>query len=401
MNGNKTEVAPGVWRLRVFVGRNAKGNPVQHSKTIHAPGKNPKPGAGTRLADSELAKMVAEANRGSTATGKETVGDLLDEFIEFAEGRVESGDRSPTTLRKYRSIIETVLRPELGRLKLAKLTARDLDRLYTKLSVKGNKATTVRRVHALIAAALAQGVKWERVEQNVALKASPPAVHAVEVVAPSPDEVQRILEAAEAIEPTLADLLLLAALTGARRGELCALRWTDVDWQARTLSISKSVYETAGGGWAEKGTKTHQARKIGLDELGLEILRRHRASVDQLAGELGVTAAPDAFIFSRSPAGLEPIRPDVLSKFTKRVADKAGVSTHLHALRHFSATQAIAAGFDAVTVGARLGHADPSITLRVYSHAVEQRDRELAASLGRTLSLPGGKQPQGKGASGV
>jgi integrase len=98
--------------------------------------------------------------------------------------------------------------------------------------------------------------------------------------------------------------------------------------------------------------------------------------------------APDAFLFSRSPAGLEPIRPDVLSKFTKRVATKAGVDTHLHALRHFSATQAIAAGFDAVTVGARLGHADPSITLRVYSHVVEQRDRELAASLGRTLALP-------------
>ena len=78
----------------------------------------------------------------------------------------------------------------------------------------------------------------------------------------------------------------------------------------------------------------------------------------------------------------------MLSKFTRRVADKAAVDTHLHALRHFSATQAIAAGFDAVTVGARLGHADPSITLRVYSHAVEQRDRELAASLGRTLALP-------------
>jgi len=100
-----------------------------------------------------------------------------------------------------------------------------------------------------------------------------------------------------------------------------------------------------------------------------------------------VTVAPDAFIFSRSPAGTEPVRPGVVSKFTTRVATKAGVDTHLHALRHFSATQAIAAGFDAVTVGARLGHADPSITLRVYSHAVEQRDRELAASLGRILTL--------------
>ena len=156
-----------------------------------------------------------------------------------------------------------------------------------------------------------------------------------------------------------------------------------------------------GGGWAEKSTKSHATRRIGLDELGLAILRRHRAAVDELAEDLGVTVVPDAFIFSRSPAGSEPIRPGVVSKFTTRVAKTAGVDTHLHALRHFSATQAIAAGFDAVTVGARLGHADPSITLRVYSHAVAQRDRELAASLGRTLALPGGPSDTGSRSRGT
>ena len=390
VNGTKTEVAPGVWRLRVYVGRNAKGFPVQRSKTIRVGGKNPKPNAGVRVADRELANMIAEANRGNTATGAETVGYLLDQFMKHAA----SIGRSPTTLREYDRIADTVLRPELGKIKLAKLTARDLDRLYAKLTARGLKPTTVRRVHALIGAALHQAERWDLVDRNVAHRATPPPVHAAEVVAPSPDEVQRIIEVAEAIEPTLASLLLLAALTGARRGELCALRWSDVDWQAGTLHVARSVYETAGGGWAEKGTKTHQGRRIGLDELGVAILRRHRASVDELAVELDVTVAPDAFIFSRSPAGAEPIRPDVLSKFTRRVADKAGVDTHLHALRHFSATQGIAAGYDAVTVGARLGHADPSITLRVYSHAVEQRDRELAASLGRTLALPSAQPPR-------
>ena len=382
MKGTKTEIAPGVWRLRVYEGRKANGSPVQRSKTLHAP--ESKPGAGVRLADRELAKMIAEVSKGGTSAGDVTVGELLDQFLDHAKAR----DRSPTTLRKYRSIVETVLRPELGRIKLSKLTARDLDRLYAKLTAKGNKATTVRRVHALIGAALHQAERWDLVDRNVAPRATPPPVHAAEIVAPSPDEVQRILVAAEASEPALAAMLLLAALTGARRGELCALRWSDVDYKASTLSIARSVYETAGGGWAEKGTKTHQARRIGLDDLGLAILRRHRGQVDALAAELGATVAPDAFLFSRSPAGLEPIRPDVLTKFTIRVAKAAGVDTHLHALRHFSATQAIAAGFDAVTVSARLGHADPSITLRVYAHAIEGRDRELAASLGRTLALP-------------
>jgi integrase len=384
VKGTKTEVAPGVWRLRVYIGRDAKGNPVQRSKTIHTGDKNAKPGAGTRLADRELANMIAEANKGNTATGTETVSGLLDLFLDHKE----STGRSPETLRGYRQIADTVVRPELGKIKLSRLTARDLDRLYAKLRAKGNAPMTVRHVHTFIGTALHQAERWQLVDRNVARQATPPTVHPAEVVAPSPDEVRRVVEAAESTEPALASLLLLAALTGARRGELCALRWSDVDWDAGTLRIARSVYETAGGGWAEKGTKTHQSRRIGVDEFGLVILRRHRASVDQLADELGVTIAPDAFLFSRSPAGLEPIRPGVLSKFTRRVADRAGVDTHLHALRHFSATQAIAAGFDPVTVGARLGHADPSITLRVYSHAVEQRDRELAASLGKVLALP-------------
>jgi integrase len=382
MNGTKEEIAPGVWRLRVYIGRNAKGNPVQRSKTIHAP--EARAGAGIRIADRELSRMIAEASKGNKATGTETVNDLLDQFLDHAKSR----DRSPTTIRKYRSIADTVIRPELGRIKLSKLTARDLDHLYAKLTKKGNKGTTVRRVHALMSAALRQGEKWELVDRNVARNATPPDVRTVEVVAPSPDEVQRILEVAEATEPTLAAFLLLAALTGARRGELCSLRWSDADFEGRTLRIARSIYEVAGGGWAEKDTKTHQERTIGLDDVALAILSRHRASVDELASELELTVAPDAFMFSRSPAGLEPIRPDVVTKFTIRVAKAAGVDTHLHSLRHFSATQAIAMGYDAVTVGDRLGHADPSVTLRVYAHAIKQRDRELAASLGRTLALP-------------
>jgi integrase len=332
--------------------------------------------------------MVAKASRGRDATGNETVGILLDRFLEHA---VALG-RSPTTVREYRRIAEKVLEPELGKIRLDRLTALDLDRLYARLTAKGNKPSTVRRVHALIGAALHQAERWQLVDRNVSRNATPPPVHAAQITAPDPAEVQRIIAAAEEIEPTFAALLFLAALTGARRGELCALRWSDLDAEAGTLRIARSIYDKAGGGWGEKSTKTHGVRRIGLDELGLEVLRRHRQSVEQLAGTLDLELSLDAFMFSRSPAGLEPLRPDVLTKFTKRVAIQAGVDTHLHALRHFSATQAISAGFDPVTVAARLGHADSSITMRVYSHAVESRDRELAASLGKTLALPKGAQ---------
>jgi integrase len=376
-----TEIRPGVWRLKVYTGRHPNGSPIQQTKTVDS-GQN-KAGAGIRLAEAELAKMKTDVARGNSTNGSETFGELVGLWLDQGEGRL-----SPTTMREYRRIADKVVVPELGKIKLSKLSAKDLDRLYRKLEARDNEATTVRRVHALIGAALHQGEKWDLVDRNVARRASPPEIKQAQVKAPSAPEVQRILVAAEKTEPALAVLLLLAALTGARRGELCALRWTDVDLKAGTLTIARSVYETAGGGWDEKGTKSHQVRKIGLDALAVEALRRHRDATKALARELHLKIPHDAFLFSRSPVGSEPIRPDWLTKFTLRMAAQAKVDTHLHALRHFSATQAIAAGFDPVTVGGRLGHADPSITLRVYSHALEQRDRELATALGGMLSLP-------------
>jgi len=328
--------------------------------------------------------MVAGVSKGEVAIGAETLDDFLDRWLEH----LESIGRSPVYVRECRYKKDTLIKPDLGGLRLSRLTTRHIDALYSKLTKRGLKPRTVRTVHAILSSSLHQAEKWGVVDHSVARQATPPAVHAEQAAVPNPAEVRRILDVAEEVEPALAVLLLVAALTGARRGELCALRWSDLDLEARVLTIGRSVYETAGGGWAEKATKTHQARRVGLDSLGVTVLRKYRKDADKIATKLGLTIPADAFLFSRSPIGSEPYRPDHVSKFTARIAKAAGVETHLHALRHFSATQAIGAGFDARTVASRLGHADPSITLRVYSHAIEQRDQELATALGRTLAPP-------------
>jgi integrase len=388
MKGTKTEIRNGVYRLRVYVGRRANGSPIQITKTFRSPeaikrGKKCPPGAGTRLADDMLAAMVDKANKGNGASGAETVDDLLDRFLAHRKGRL-----SPTTIRAYESLAKKWVRPELAKVRLSKLTAMHLDSLYSKMEANKNSPATIRRAHALMSSSLVQARKWKLVESNVAVDASPPSADEVRFEVPTPEQVRAMITEAEKLEPTLAALLLIAALTGARRGELCALRWTDLDETAGTLTIARSVYETRSTpGWAEKTTKSRQIRRIGLDEVSLDVLRRVRQTTDDLAAGLGLEVQPDGFIFSRSPVGAEPIGPDTVTRFAKRVAAKANVDTHLHALRHFSGSQAIAAGFDPVTVGARLGHADPSITMRVYSHVLEQRDRELATSLGRTLAL--------------
>jgi integrase len=384
MRGTKAEVSPGVWRLRVYVGRRPDGTPIQVTKTVRAPVA--KPGAGVRLADAELAKMVAKASSGRlTASSSKSVNEIVADYLAHCE--LEG--RSPTTLREYHRLADKVVGPHLGHLRADKLSAKQLNNLYAALRDKGNRATSIRRVHALISAAFTYGYKQGVVDHNPARHASPPRLEARQVEAPSPGEVKAIIDQAEKTDPMLATLLLVAALSGARRGEVCALRWSDIDWTARTLTISRSVYETKGGGWGEKDTKTHQARRIGLDPVAVEALRRHQDRADKLARNLDLVNPEDAFVFSLSPSGSEPVRPDLITKWSAKAAHDAGVKTHLHALRHFAATQGIAAGFDPVTVGQRLGHRDPSVTLRVYAHALEQRDRDLADSLGASLTLGG------------
>lgn len=236
-------------------------------------------------------------------------------------------------------------------------------------------------------AALHQAERWGWVDRNVARQASPPTVRRERVQPPPPDVVRTVITAVADDDPVPGCPPVRTALTGARRGELCGLRWSDVDWSERVLHIRRSVCEVEGGGWAEKGTKTHAERRVALDDTALAVLRRHRTWVNDLAAELGVPKPADAFMFSLSPSGIAPLMPDHVSKATTRAASWARVGhLHLHQLRHFAATQLIAAGLDPVTVAGRLGHADASVTMNVYSHALESRDRAAAEVLGAALT---------------
>jgi integrase len=223
------------------------------------------------------------------------------------------------------------------------------------------------------------------VRTNVAEMAKPPRVAHKRVSVPSLDVVRDVIEAAERRDPRLAPLLMLAALTGMRRGELCALRWSDVDLGTGAVHVTRSVV-VAPNGLAEKATKTDRARSVALDPVGVAVLTQHRALTAQWVREAGTQPSPNAFVFSPYVEGTTPFRPDNVTSFFIRVRNEVGAPhVRLHDLRHFTATQLIGAGVDVRTVAGRLGHADPSVTLRIYSHALEERDRAAAAVMGGIL----------------
>ena len=374
MRGSKRKIRVGVWELRVSLGKDpATGKYRQLSRTFHGP---------ARAADDALRDLVDKYGDGSEDGIGATFGHLLDKWLEESERL----DLSPTTLRTYRAQVERTIRPRLGKVKLTQLTTKNLDDLYGQMKDEGRSPKTIRNHHAIISSALHQAVRWGWIRENVAEKAKPPRITMKRVKAPSVEAVRSVIEAAEDRDPRLAPLLMLAALTGMRRGELCALRWTDVDFQRGELDVSRSVVVVPGG-LAEKGTKTHRFRVVALDDVGMALLLRHRANVEDWARQAEVVVPEDAFVFSHAVDGSKPFRPDNVTGFFTRVRDSLGLhDVRLHDLRHFTATQLIGAGVDVRTVAGRLGHSDPSVTLRVYSHALEERDRAAADVMGRVLA---------------
>ena len=371
--------------MRVYLGRDpVTGHPRQLSRTVHAgpATKRGQPPKAVRLAAAELETEAAAGKLGGTNA---SVSVLLDHYFE----QLDRKQLSPTTLSAYRRYARLHITPAIGAKPVKDVTAWDLDRLYAGLT--GKSPSTIRQCHAILSGAFGQAVKWGWCPTNVAKMASPPTVRQAKVVAPTVEEVRQLVAAAEERNPTMGALIMLAALTGARRGELCALRWSDVDLDAGTVRIARSLIDLPGR-VEEKSTKTHAERVLALGDAGVALLKLHRTTIDERARIGEATIAPDAYIFSDNLNCATPIRPDSVTGFFTRLRDDLKMPhVHFHSLRHFTATQMAARGDISVrTLAGRLGHADPSVSLKVYSAFFPASDAEAAGHLGEILSPKNG-----------
>ena len=315
------------------------------------------------------------------------VGLLLDRYLEHLARK----GHSPKTLDTYRRYIASTIRPALGSRPVRKVTAWDLDALYATMIDAGKATATIRQHHAIISGALGQAVKWGWCPTNVATMASPPVARPGRIIPPTAKEVRAIVELAEDRNPDLAAMIMLAALTGARRGELCALRWSDIDLTgAGSVRISRSMLDLPNR-VEEKATKSHQERTLALSEAGLALVQLRRDAMLERARLADVELAPDGYVFSERPDGSTPCRPDKVTGFFSRARDELGLThVHLHSLRHFMATQLADRGdVSARTLAGRLGHADASVSLKVYSHFFPAADADAADHMGRILAPTG------------
>ncbi len=240
---------------------------------------------------------------------------------------------------------------------------------------------------------LEQARRWGLIARNPAVDATPPPQRRREVGPPTVAQVQRLIDAARDDDPDFATYLWVLAATGCRRGEACALRWTDIDLERGEVAIRRSMSQVGEELW-EKDTKTHQSRRMAIDDGTVDVLRTHRLRQRELALALGVTVADDALLFR--DADRRSWRPDVCTNRFGRLRAALGLErVRLHDLRHFVASVLGDGGVPIATISSRLGHRDIATTLNLYTHALPATDQRAAAYLGNLLG--GKRRPTAEG----
>jgi integrase len=344
-------------------------------------------------AQAELHRLVARLEAGTHVDPNSvTVGEYLTSWAEGVASTVAA-----STAHSYSRQVAVHVVPRIGHVRLQKLTAGQLNKLYADLLTPGANvknpdralsARSVRYVHVIVHRALGDAVRHGLVARNVADLADPPAERTdrEKVKAWTAEQLAWFL-AADTDDRDRTIWRLLAA-TGMRRGECLGLRWRDIDLETATLTITQQVTIVAGAVTIGPPKSRASARTISLDETTVAELRSHRARRAAELLLLGLGQAPaDELVFC-APDG-SPMNPDLVSGRFQRLAARCGLPRiGVHGLRHSWASLALLAGVHPRVVQERLGHSNIAITLGIYSHVLDGQDAEAAATVAALFTRP-------------
>ena len=264
------------------------------------------------------------------------------------------------------------------RVPLRRVTTQRLDAFYASLARDRQLSpASIRHVHAVLRGTLGLAVRWGWFPVNAAASASPPKLRRHEIIPPAIHDTAGAAHRRRRAGLQLRALLRVLAATGARRGEICGLQWTDIDSEAKTVCIRRSVASVVRG-TVVKDTKTHAARKIAVDAGTLEVLR-HRQRVEELARACRLEFNPDGYVFTSAADGSAPLHPDTVTGGLRPAVRPSGLGgLRLHDLRHLHATQLLAAG----------------VPVRTGERPTRARQRRDEAE--RIRALPRGQRPSSR-----
>ena len=353
--GSLTESAPGfgVWRYRYRI----------DGKQLRATFGSKDQPLTRKQAERAVRNLEPSEPAPSVKSGR-TFGDVLTEWLDY--GRTSQGKRwAPRTADDNRKQVESRIRKPLGDIRLADLNAATLENTYATWSDEGLSDNSVHRFAALISSALSFAVRRDYIDHSPAVKAVAPAATKSTKKIPNADEVVKLLQAAEKVGHDMAPAIVIATLTGARAGEVAALKWSDVDLKHGRVRVNKSAYEV-GGKVGIKSTKTG-------DE---HIARVEGGNLVTLKTWIGKPGSADTYVIG---GGKEPVNPGVLSDRFVNVRGEANIrNVTFHQLRKYIATALHGAGVPERAVVDQIGWKSTRM-LEVYVGASESGSDAAAA----------------------
>ena len=308
-------------------------------------------------------------------------------FQDYAESWLSRQSKyAPSTLASYRRQLEVVY-PYIGAIPLCKLRPLAIENMLSQLRKRKSRSgqpiqeTTVQHYLSAVSAVLSDAKRNEIIQKNPARMIDlPAALHADQHI-PTVEEAQRLLQALAREPRHFRVFYLLAMATGCRRGELCALRWSDFRTSGNgfILTVSRSRSIVAGRGVVEGSTKNGHSRQIILSPALRGVLLSYRWRLTQEAARHGRKLS--TYLFVNSDGAL--IHPDTFTKRLRKIYAANGFPAeyHLHTLRHFFVSTLLHSGIDKQTVAELAGHGDTGFLERTYCHPEMSRKQEAATSM--------------------
>jgi integrase len=301
----------------------------------------------------KLRRLLADRDEGVAYDSENlTIGGYLDRWLGALKGSVR--DR---TWRRHEEVVRLHLTPTLGGVKLDKLNALQVQNVYSQKLNEGLSLRSVEIIHVTLHKALKQAVRWSLAPRNVAEAVTPPRPPKREITPLTQQQLRALLETARNDE--LYALWVLACRTGMRNGELLALQWRDIDLEAGTLQVKRTVFD----GEVSPPKTASGRRTIRLSKLAIAALRQHRTNAAE--------RHTSEWVFS-SRTGMPISVHNLHNRSWKPLLERADLpaGTRMHDLRHSAATLLLSKGVAVKMVSEMLGHADVSTTLSIYAHVL-------------------------------
>ena len=364
--GTLRKRSDGRWEGRIIIGHKNDGTPIFKSvfgKTQKATLK-------------QLHKMLdlycdVDLTEECRMTLGEWMDKWLDEYMLFT--------LRENSINGYRNLINNQIKPFIGDKRLASLTTADMQKFYNKIKRQGRvnehhlhgtelSNSMVRKVHMVLHQALNVAVRERLIVRNPTLGTTLPKKTYTEKQVLCDSQLERFMEAIK-VDKYWNDFFYLEIMTGLRRGEICGLKWSDIDFTAGTLSIKRTVMNKRGGGIRVGDTKTTAGeRTIILPPSVLTLLREKKED------------AICEWVFPHYSNPSDPLHPDSAYGKLKTILKREGLPLiRFHDLRHTFATQAMQGGVDAKTLAGILGHTDASFTLDTYTHVTGDMQRNASS----------------------